>query len=282
MFRSTLTPLDDSQSLKHYSADINGAIVRAAAMFAGQNQYGYNYDGHFSFKPDNSDQITTLTIKEFISKFVESMQEVTILEFDKPTGKYLEINDVWDDDPVGSGGLSIFSRQSVMDDEYRELEQLFYPFTSIIYPQDIYQVFSKQDVKKIHKSLNQNVLGKKELKARKFRASKVGEDWTSSKNQESVWVYYTLELRKWAIKKGYDYFKYINNQESNGAYSFIALSDNTLQKRPVSYKFDSDKFVNVATWLLEHEMNKHNGGVDISNVIWCNQEPSYYWVRNDI
>ncbi len=237
MYRSTRLG-KRTQTLQHYADELDVAITRAIAIFAGIEQYRANREGTFLYVPNEGGSTTTITPEQFKDAFLESMNAITIYEYEKPKGRALKLNDVWLDDPIGSGGIDILDMNVLTGKQRAKLKAIFSPFNGVIYPQHVAKVYSKSDISKIYKQVTKTKLGKDEMASRKYRSLSLGESWLLSKPQETIWTYLTLELRKWALSDGYDYFCYVNTHEKDGSMCYVALSDNTFGKPIARYRFD--------------------------------------------
>ncbi|MGR5158534.1 hypothetical protein [Vibrio owensii] len=274
---------NETQTLQHYANELDVAITRAVAIFAGIEQYRANSDGTFLYSPNNGDSITTITTEQFKEAFIDSMRAVTIYEYQKPKGKTLKLNDVWLDDPIGSGGTKIFDFNVLTEKQTLELKALFTPFNDVIYPQHIAEIYSKNEVSKIYKQVTKTKLGKDQMASRKFRSLTLGESWQLSKPQETIWINLTLELRKWALNDGYDYFSYENMHEKDGSMCFVALSDNTFGKPIAKHRFDHERYSELPASEIVARANalalKGKSSAQIDDLIWCGYAPADYWIK---
>ncbi|MDH6017708.1 hypothetical protein [Vibrio splendidus] len=272
-----------TQTLQHYADELDVAITRALAIFAGIEQYKANRDGTFFYEPNNGGSTTMITPEQFKDAFLESMEAVTICEYEKPKGRALKIKDVWLDDPIGSGGSEILDVNVLTEKQILELKSLFAPFNGVIFPQDVNKAYSKSEISKIYKLITKTKLGKNEMASRKYRSLSLGESWSHSKPQETIWTYLTLELRKWALNDGYDYFSYVNAHEKDGSICYVALSDNTFGKPIATYRFDHERYSELPASALVARANalalKGESSVLIDDFIWCGQPPCEYWSK---
>lgn len=282
MFRSARLS-NEIQTLQHYANELDVAITRAIAIFAGIEQYRSNGDGTFLYSPNNEGALTTITAEQFKEAFLDSMMAVTIFEYEKPRGRALKLNDVWLDDPIGSGGTKIFDMSVLTEKQISELKAIFSPFNDVIYPQDVAEAYSTSEISRIYKQITRTKLGKNEMASRKFRSLTLGESWPHSKPQETIWTYLTLELRRWALDDGYDYFSYANMHEKNGSICYVALSDNTFGKPIAKYRFDHRRYRELPASELVTRANllalKGESSAQIDDFIWCGHKPSDYWIK---
>ncbi|MEZ8919562.1 hypothetical protein AB4536_05075 [Vibrio cyclitrophicus] len=272
-----------TQTLQHYADELDVAITRALAIFAGIEQYRANRDGTFLYVPNNGSSTTTITPEQFKDAFLESMGAITIYEYEKPKGRTLKLNDVWLDDPIGSAGIDILDVNVLTKKQRTEVMAIFSPFIGVIYPQHVAKVYSKNDISKIYRQITRTKLGRDEMESRKYRSLSLGESWSLSKPQETIWTYLTLELRKWALSDGYDYFCYVNTHEKDGSMCYVALSDNTFGKPIARYRFDHDRYNELPTSALITRTKelalKGESSVQIDDLIWCENPPSDYWIK---
>lgn len=272
-----------TQTLQHYADELDVAITRALAIFAGIEQYRANRDGTFLYVPNNGSSTTTITPEQFKDAFLESMSAITIYEYEKPKGRTLKLNDVWLDDPIGSAGIDILDVNVLTEKQRTEVMAIFSPFIGVIYPQHVAKVYSKSDISKIYKQITRTKLGRDEMASRKYRSLSLGESWSISKPQETIWTYLTLELRKWALSDGYDYFCYVNTHEKDGSMCYVALSDNTFGKPIARYRFDHERYNELPESALITRTKelalKGESSVQIDDFIWCGPPPSDYWIK---
>lgn len=282
MFRAARSG-NGTQTLQHYADELDVAIARSLAIFAGIGQYRVKRDGTFLYVPNDGSSTTTITSEQFKDAFLESMEAVTICEYEKPKGKVLKLNDVWLDDPIGSGGTDILDVNVLTEKQLSELKAIFSPFDGVIYPQHVAETYSKNEIANIYKQITKTKLGKGEIASRKFRSLSLGESWPLSKPQETIWTYLTLELRKWALSDGYDYFCYVNTHEKDGSVCYVALSDSTFGKPIARYRFAHERYSEIPASALVARTNAlvlmGKSSVQIDDLIWCGHAPSDYWAK---
>ncbi len=281
MFRATTQDDENNQILKHFGENLETAIMRAVSIFSGIEQYAILPSGNVLYASTSGDEVELISFEMFRESFISQMKSVKILQYNNPSGKSLQLNDVWMDDPIASGGVDIVNKECVTSVEYDELKELFFPFSGIIYPQDIKREYSSSDISKLYKVIYKNKIGKQEISARKHRSMLIGEPWNKVKMQETVWIYLTLELRKWAISHGYEYFRYLNTQESKGLFSYVAISYNSFDKKISEYIFDENRYMDVCVNKIKARANYifQSGAknVSIDELVWCGSNPTEFW-----
>jgi hypothetical protein len=222
-------------------------------------------------------------------EFLSFIERARIQLYRPSFGKGLRLRDCWEDDPIGSGALSIIDDETALPPkQLKELEVLFYPFSRDVLSMDVIDTYmSDEAVKSLERSGRSNPLFSQELEKRKNRTLLRGEDWQRVKKYEIVWVHYTLKLRAWALQNGYDFFEYKNENEDEGKLSYITLKANSVGKPFSNLGFDIEKLretiaplftrVSIDRW-HENKLAKSQSGNfnEIKDSFWCGFDPTQF------
>jgi hypothetical protein len=133
---------------KHLSTSSNAAAERIESMFAAQEKCATNAD--FSVDViDNKGIITkTKALEEYLLEFCHHANKCVINKYRIKAKKPLRIIDLWEDDPIGSGGPKIIvDLETLPKAEKQEIAKIFEPFKDVIHPHHIFNVFSKKKLK---------------------------------------------------------------------------------------------------------------------------------------
>ena len=268
-------------ALKHFGV-LDASIGRVVSLFTGDMDYRINAQGQFLYKPFKDSPVTQLSSDEFIDNFCDAMELYSIKEFVLIENKSLQLIDEWLDDPLGSGGMSIFNKEVLSDDEYRQLWGIFAPFDKPIYPNMLHFKYSKSDIKKIIQDLKKSDLGKQELAGRKKRAIYFNEDFSETKYQEAVWLDLTLKVRKWAMSNGYGYATYTNNQEGSRNKSYVIFDNDVVTSSGKTLYFSRKKYMEIIAPIFKGVVGKFHaqyrgGGVHVDRLLWADLNPMDYW-----
>lgn len=275
----------ENLTLKHFGS-LDSSIYRAVSIFTGDMGYSFGPNGECIYMPFEDSAPQYLSHEQFIERFCEAMQQYTIKEYHLHTNKSLKLNDEWMDDPIGSGGMAIFQKNSLSEKEQQELWAIFKPFNTPIHPGDIERKYSKKEIKQLLNKLKLNKIGKKELASRKCRARFFNEDFNHTKYQETVWIDYTLKLRNWAIQNQYDSLCYKNTEEGKGELSYVVLNNNTIKHSNRTVTFDKEKYIKLIAPIFNENtlkyLKSHAGKrIEAESIMWANHNPSDFWKSGD-
>ena len=211
--------------------------------------------------------------------FCEYTREFHISEYALDVKRPLRLKDLWEDDPIGSGGPDVVDAEQLTDSEKEEIKKLFYPFENIIYPPNIFKVMSNRDIKAIKRRYNTNPIFKTELKKRKLRSYSIGEDFRKAQFQEIVWLDLTFKLKTWALERGYDSFVYKNLKEGSGEDSFVTLHPNQVKATGKSFEFIEQKYLaEISSAIYTMVQRSKDQSVKLQyNVLWGQQDPMRFW-----
>jgi hypothetical protein len=271
---------DGSAILKHFGS-LPSAIDRMVSGFSGHKGLVVSSDGTWLYQPNPLIKARSMSSLEVVDEFCLSMKSVSIREYEFDDSRSLTLNDNWMDDPIGSGGMSIFDKESLTINQLETLWSIFKPFDGPIFPDKLHLKYSRNEIKSIISNLKKDKLGSAELRARRQRSKYAGEKFNDTKFQEAVWVDMTLKLRDWCLLNDYSTFCYRNNQEGNGENSFVALTDNVVSKQK-SIFFDEEKYRELAAPAFVKSLESFNllcGNKNymLGDFVWGKENPTMFW-----
>lgn len=264
---------------KHFGSSPVAAAERIESMFAHQENRSINEDLSVNIHDLLYRVIGTKSLDQHLQDFCEYTRDFHISEYALDVKRPLRLQDLWEDDPIGSGGPDVVDAEQLTSSEKEEVRNLFYPFERVIHPPHIFNVMSTKDIKGIKRRYNTNPIFKAELKKRKFRSGSIGEDFTKAQFQEIVWLDLTFKLKTWALGRGYDSFVYKNLKEGDGEDSFVMLHPNQAKATGKSFEFLEQKYLteipNTICTMIQRLKNQR---VKLQyNVLWGQQDPMCYW-----
>lgn len=226
------------------------------------------------------------TLAQTLSRFCGYMNNCRIVSVDVNVRSSLRLHDCWDDDPIGSGGLKIFSSCSELSlQQHDQLRAIFSPFVDVIYPDHVHALLPREKIKRIYKSASSNALFKDLLAGRKSRLVAIGKYDVESMYHEAVWIDLTLRLRLWAIENGFDSFVYENTLEGAGEDSYVILAASHMSKPNYEYTFNSEKYLNTVLpifkqflqeTLLDHSQRFDSASI-VQHIFWSGLDPLLFW-----
>ncbi|HCG6853517.1 hypothetical protein P3488_22200 [Vibrio parahaemolyticus] len=240
--------------LKHFASTPKAAADRVEGMFSHQQNSAINSD-------------LTVSILDELGRSVIGI-------------KPLRLNDLWEDDPIGSGGAGIIDQTGLSAEEYQEICSIFYPFSGVVMPQNVFGALSVADIKGIEGAYKNNSQFQTELTKRVNRYNAIGEELTEPKYLlEIVWLDLTFKLIDWAIDKGFDSLVYANQKEGNGEDCYVTLKVNQVQKTDVRFEFQEKRYLNEMPQFLASMVNnlRHRPRTTVYNALWGLQDPMRYW-----
>ncbi|TMP88214.1 hypothetical protein CWC05_01895 [Pseudoalteromonas ruthenica] len=264
---------------KHLSSSPVAAAERIESMFAHQETCSFNEDLSVDIRDLLCGYIGTKTLDEHLQDFCEHTREFHISEYALDIKRPLRLKDLWEDDPIGSGGPDVVDIEHLKSSEKEEIKKIFYPFESVIHPNHVFKVMSNRDIKKIKRRYNENSIFKAELKKRKFRSKSIGEDFRKAQFQEIVWLDLTFKLKTWALERGYDSFVYKNFKEGRGEDSFVTLRPNQVKETGKSLQFLEQKYLDEipsAISIMVQRLKQQNVKLQC-NLLWGQQDPMRFW-----
>lgn len=268
-----------SSVFKHVGISAAAAANRVEGMFANQNNCAFNLDYSVSFLDVLGRVINQKSLEHYLADFCEHVRKFAISEYVITSSKPLRLIDLWDDDPIGSAGPGVVAQGQLTSIEQKEVEDLFYPFSSVIHPPHIFKTLPLREIKRIKQKYSGNYIFKDELNKRKERSRAIGEDFGIAQYQEVVWLDFTFKLRKWALGKGYDSFVYSNNKESNGEDNYITLLPEQVRRTQVCLEFQEDKYMSEMPLILKSLIDNCRGQFSGTyyHLLWGQTCPMSFW-----
>ena len=269
-----------SPILKHFGS-LTSAIDRMVSGFNGPKGLTVLSNGTWLYQPNPLLQPKSMSSLEVVDEFCLIMKCVSIREYEFDDSRSLTLNDNWMDDPIGSGGMSIFNKESISTEQSEALWSIFNPFEGPVYPNKLHLKYSRNEIKSIISNLKKDKLGSAEFRARRQRSKYAGENFNDTKYQEAVWVDMTLKLRDWCLANDYSSLCYENNQEGKGENSFVALTDNVVSQKK-SIFFDEKKYRELAAPVFVKSLESFNlffGSKTymLEDFAWGQENPAMFW-----
>ena len=264
--------------LRHFALTPTSAANRVEGMFTSQQRCAISPDSNVYVLDDSDRKIGTKTLSEYLFQFCAHASQCTISTYEVEIKKPLRLNDLWDDDPIGSAGLEIVSRSSVSPKEFEELEVIFGPFKNAMDFKFFPRYYSLNDIKGLKRSYKTNRIFQNEYTKRKIRAKATNDLF--SPELELIWLDLTIKLRTWALGRGYDSFVYTNIKEGAGEDSYICLMQKQAKTCNDSLHFLDDKYIQEAPEkVLKHVKNNLALATqrEIIHGLWGGEDPLRYW-----
>jgi hypothetical protein len=260
---------------KHFALSTTTAANRVEGMFAAQERCAIKPDGLVYVESQIGTLVPKRTLSEHLDLFVQHATNCNISIYNAKIEKPLRLNDLWDDDPIASGGLNIISMDSVSEQEFMDLTSLFGPFQNANEFARYQYHYSQSELKKLKCSYKNNRIFQDEYQKRKRRAV-ITRDLLVP-DFELIWLDLTLKLRVWALERGYDSFVYSNKKESTGEDCYICLLPNQTQKIS-SMTFLADKYLSEVPKHVYSVFERHIGvGQEVFHALWGGKDPSQFW-----
>lgn len=288
LFRSSKTGKKPSGILSHFGS-LLAAAQRMESMFATYERRSYDGQGdHFVVIDYDGRPSRIETFEETLLQFSAWMSKSRISEIDVDIKKSLRLKDLWMDDPIGSGGPRIVLDNPTLTEQHRnQLADIFYPFTDVVYPQDVYQAYSEQQFRGLLNGLSGNKHFQDELRKRKERSLSIGEDFRRAAVQEIVWIDLTLKLRKWALENNFDSFVYENAEEDVGSDAYVTLHPSQIKKIEGTFVFDRDEYLSqvlpvFATFIKEgweESRAESKGHQTRKDTYWSGLNPAQFYTK---
>ncbi|MHA2940499.1 hypothetical protein ACXJY6_19685 [Vibrio sp. RC27] len=266
-------------AFKHLGVSPIAAAERVEGMFAHQERCSISEDLIVSTHDVYNRIIKQQTLDQHLIEFCNYSKTFSISEYVIHANRPLRLIDLWEDDPIGSAGPKVVSHNQLTEQELKEVQSIFYPFTDVIYPRDIFSVMSLNDIKGIKRQHMENAFFANELKKRKYRSKAIGEDFNQAQYQEIVWLDLTFKLKNWALGKGFDSFVYSNKKEGNGEDTFVTLLPNQLEATGRTMEFIEDKYLLEMPKIISELVNSgcYKFFEEVNHLLWGCQNPMPYW-----
>ncbi len=265
--------------LKHLGTSPIAAAERVEGMFSHQQLCSFSSDFSVNVHDISGNIIQTKTLEQHLVAFCNYVKSFSISEYSTHANRPLRLVDLWEDDPIGSAGPMIVEPSEITLSEQREVQDIFSPFSDVVYPQHIFNVMSKKSIKGIKRHYINNVIFTEELKKRKIRSKAIGEDFSQVQYQEIVWLDLTFKFKAWALCKGYDSFVYSNTKEGNGEDTFITLLPNQLKSTGKIVEFLKEKYLEEMPSIIKEMVNGYrNNSFEVAHhALWGQRNPMSYW-----
>ncbi|ELB2204168.1 hypothetical protein QNZ74_003687 [Vibrio parahaemolyticus] len=267
--------------LKHFASTPKAAADRVEGMFSHQQNCAINSDLSVSILDElGSSVIGTKPLPQYLAEFCAHANKYSIYKYIVQFEKPLRLNDLWEDDPIGSGGVGIINKAGLSSEDYQEICSIFYPFSGVVMPQNVFGALSFADIKGIEESYKNNLQFQTELNKRVNRYKAIGEELTEPKYLlEIVWLDLTFKLIDWAMGKGFDSLVYANQKEGNGEDCYVTLKVNQVQKTDERFEFFEKRYLNEMPMFIASMVNnlRHRPRTTVYNALWGLQDPMRYW-----
>lgn len=275
---------DKINTVKHYGFNHFGtkpvsSAERVEGMFAHQERYAIASDLSVSVLDANGNIVRRMTLAEHLEMFCAFAETFSINEYTFLAKNSLRLNDIWEDDPIGSGGPGVVEESQLTESQKKQVIALFQPFSDVIYPDNIFQALSKKEIKKIKRGYTNNHIFLAEYRKRKRRSEAIGENFKEAQFQEIVWLDLTFKLIRWAISQNYDSFVYENVNEGDGSDNVVNLMPNQFEKTGRALFFQKDKYLDEMPQLIKQlTASRHFKPVEeVRHALWGQQNPMRYW-----
>ena len=257
------------------------AVERAESLFMNKGHYRAFHDGKCLLINDleTLQVVGTQTPEEALEDFKNFMAEIHIKSYSVDIKNPLRLVDVWEDDPIGSGALEIIDRCSQLSQtEHEELRELFHPYQTIIYPEDVARLSTAQDIARMLEEGKKDPVFVNELEKRRMRSESLGIPFELAARQEIVWVYLTTKLRTWALENGYDSFVYQGRHEGQALDSYVTLKDTQISNAGKSVTFNAEAFMQDVMPIFSKFISENRPEELGTAVYWAGHNPTEYWM----
>ncbi|MCG9692886.1 hypothetical protein L1D55_14245 [Vibrio sp. Isolate22] len=267
--------------MKHLGTSPVAAAERIEGMFAHQKMCSLNSDCSVNTYDSMGHVISRQPLLAHLYEFCSYAKTFDIFEYSLKINTPLRLIDLWEDDPIGSAGPKVVDSSKLTSSLQKEVYALFAPFLGVIYPQHILRVFSFQDIENIKRYYADNKLFINEFNKRKERSKAIGEDFNRSQYQEIIWLDFTIKLKNWALKNGFDSFVYANHKEGNGEDTYVTLIPDQVSYSGTSLEFNEGKYLAEMPQLIsEMIINMRNKPLHMANhVLWAQKDPMCFWTE---
>lgn len=179
---------------------------------------------------------------DVLDAFASYIQTARVSQVGLDIRKPLFLNDCWEDDPIGSGGLDVVAgTKGLSRPQRRSLAQLFKPFDRLIWPQDIQEKLSPERILYMKASLAADPMFADALDKRRHM---LGESrFRRDEPYEIVWSFYTMKLYHWARREGFDGLHYDSRFETGTGCGFYVAFDSSQIKVRQVYTFDAAQYL---------------------------------------
>jgi len=265
--------------MKHLGVSPVAAAERIEGMFSHQEICSLNSDFTVNTYDLKGQVVKNQPLIEHLKDFCRYASTFSISEYLLAVKRPLRLVDLWEDDPIGSAGPQVVEASQLTQQQREEIQSLFAPFSGVIYPQQVFKVFSDKDIKGIKRHYASNKLFANELTKRKQRSKAIGEDFNRAQCQEVVWLDFTFKLKVWALTNGFDSYVYSNKKEGNGEDTYVTLLPEQVNSTGVSLEFKEDKYLAEMPEIMKKMITlMGNKPLHMANhVLWAQKDPMCYW-----
>ncbi len=267
--------------LTHMSTSITAAAERIESLFTGTSNTVIQPDGAVKIINGNNMTVECRTVKQHVDKFCEYLKGCRIHQYTINVESALRVNDLWDDDPIGSGGPGIVDSTLLTDSEVTSIQSIFSPFTDVVTQDELLRHCDASYISRIKKKYKSSSLFKCEMRKRFNRSKMIGESPEISQFNEYVWLDLTFKFRDWALSRRHDALVYCNEKEGSGADSYVMLKQNCKLKPVHSLQINIDKYRSEVPDRLGIQINKSNKawlqGIIPTSLLWADLSPADFW-----
>lgn len=283
LFHGSWAP-SNKHELKHFGT-LASSLERVESMFLAKGlKYFEGGDTCIIYPSDKSSQREEPLLKS-VEDFANEAKFYSATEYAITIENALRIQDLWEDNPIGSGGSKILTENTELTHEqHKEIMGIFHPFHEPIYQHHIYNHYTINEVKRIKSQYKNNPIFKAELKKRKNRSKVIGEDFSVALHHEVIWLDLTLKVRNWCFMNNFDALVYKNIKEANGEDSFITLTSHQVNNIENYFKFNKEKYLDIVMPVfkafsinLHMKKKQENDNTIVHGMMWAGFEPKLFW-----
>lgn len=270
---------NNNDIFRHLGVSPIAAANRIESMFSHQHKFALNNDFTVTAYDNFSNISHEQTLEQHLANFCSHAKKFSISEYSLGVNRPLRLIDLWEDDPIGSGGPLVVEQSQISSSELKEIQEIFHPFSSVIHPKDIFSRMSKNKIKDIKPRYKNDSVFSAELNKRKKRSVAIGENFNNAQYHEIVWLDFSFKLKEWALGKGYDSFVYSNEKEGNGEDTYITLLPEQLSKTGIVFEFLEDKYLSEMPAILREVVERYRGRPleSVNHLLWGLRDPMRYW-----
>ncbi|QQR68523.1 MAG: hypothetical protein IPI58_06655 [Alphaproteobacteria bacterium] len=211
-------------------------LLHAGSLEAAQDRY---YDYIFHMYRTNCADVYSST-SDYIHRVMDGLHEKRISAYHIKAQNPLYVADTWDDDPIGSGGLSILgpSWPHLSQPMKSSFEKAFLGFRNPVYDEHVCGL-ERKSIKFMRKQIQGNPTYKALFDERiDYITNYRHDDKDAAQNREVVWMYMTQNFHTCCLKHGFDNLVYENTSEgSRGDLSFVTFRPGQLIPTGEFYAF---------------------------------------------
>lgn len=276
-------PLNETM-LTHFGT-LSAAAIRIESKFSSVRHRLYDGQDGFTLYNASYQQVGTENLDDTLTAFAAFATNHKLSMYEVAVNNPLQLNDLWDDDPIASGGIGILIPEVLTATQISQLKRIFAPFEGEMGVLEIEARIDGATLKEAKKYCERNPFAKRQISMRKSRSLAKGEPWEIVSLFESYWVQRTMEFRQWAIRAGYDGFIYENFTEGEGEQSVVCLHDKQATIIQ-NVTFDSDSYLSrvrpifkdfLQTNMTPTSTLRRNKNGQICDLLWAGMNPESFW-----